>query len=395
MSPARQQLSLVVLRDIAHLMEHLPAWENLCTSALEPNVFYEPWILLPAIEAFGAGVEFLFVLIYATAAGCDGKTQRLFGFFPLHREQKFRGLPMCHLKLWNHVYGCLCTPLVRAERAGETATAFLNWLVTAAPAIGFMKFKLIPGEGPFQELLKDRLAEHNLRTYTIDTYSRPAFRPAVDAETYLKQTLSGNYRKQMKRKENRLAECGRMEYATLMPDGDLETWLTTFLRLECSGWKGREGSALASKPADRDFFLQIAREAFQRRRLIMQSLVLNGQPIAIYSAFTAGNGSFDFKPAYNEDFSRYSPGILLELERFRYLHTRPDLAWMDSCSDPDSFRNAIWGEKRKIKTVLVSTGSWKGDLFLAVIALRKWLRDKIKKITSHTAQTRKVLFGLR
>ena len=41
----------------------MPAREKLCAAALEPNVFYEPWMLLPALKAFGAGHDFHFALI--------------------------------------------------------------------------------------------------------------------------------------------------------------------------------------------------------------------------------------------------------------------------------------------------------------------------------------------
>jgi len=41
----------VVVRDLSTLSRFVPAWEELAAAALEPNVFYEHWMLLPALEA--------------------------------------------------------------------------------------------------------------------------------------------------------------------------------------------------------------------------------------------------------------------------------------------------------------------------------------------------------
>src|SRR5687768_13561878 len=47
-------LSVVVIDDLAVLEKYVPAWEDLAANAIEPNAFYEPWMMMPAIHAFGA-----------------------------------------------------------------------------------------------------------------------------------------------------------------------------------------------------------------------------------------------------------------------------------------------------------------------------------------------------
>jgi len=53
---------------------HLPAIEELAQAAAEPNVFYEPWMLLPAIDYFGRDADLLFVLVYSGAASIPGSS---------------------------------------------------------------------------------------------------------------------------------------------------------------------------------------------------------------------------------------------------------------------------------------------------------------------------------
>ena len=49
------QTSVVEIRDFKNLACLIPEWEKLAAAALEPNVFYEHWMLRPALEIFGAG----------------------------------------------------------------------------------------------------------------------------------------------------------------------------------------------------------------------------------------------------------------------------------------------------------------------------------------------------
>ena len=372
------QTSVVVVHDVESLKSHVKAWEDLAANVVEPNVFYEPWMLLPAMELLREGADFVFALVFADRGPTTPGT--LIGLFPFERTKSLGRFPPKTLRLWRHNYLYSCTPLVRVRHGEECLDAIFNWLATTREGAGLVRFDYITGDGQFFPLLDDAIRKHTSMSSVGTVFSRAAFRRAADAETYLKHALSGDYRRQMKRKERRLADSGKLEYVTLGPEDNLDDWLENFLRLEASGWKGKEGTALASTPSDREFFLRFAREAFRQNRLIMQGLTLDGRPIAQYCALTAGHGSFDFKPAYDEDYGRYSPGILLELERFRYLHSRPELDWMDSCSKRDSFRNALWGQRRVIVFVAVSAGSISGDLRVATWPIFRWMARTARKV---------------
>src|SRR3981189_1144811 len=60
---AKGRMSVVVVRDLSTLSGFVPAWEELAAAALEPNVFYEHWMLLPALEAFGGDKDISIVLV--------------------------------------------------------------------------------------------------------------------------------------------------------------------------------------------------------------------------------------------------------------------------------------------------------------------------------------------
>jgi len=41
---------ITVLDHPATLAAHMAGWNDLAAAALEPNVFHEPWMMLPAID---------------------------------------------------------------------------------------------------------------------------------------------------------------------------------------------------------------------------------------------------------------------------------------------------------------------------------------------------------
>src|SRR5262245_64353616 len=82
-----------------------------------------------------------------------------------------------------------------------------------------------------------------------------------------------------------------------------------FLEFESNSWKGKGGRALVCSETDRKYFVEIAREAFRRGKLMMLALRFNGRPIAYKVNFLSGDGSFAFKIAFDEEYARYSPEI--------------------------------------------------------------------------------------
>jgi hypothetical protein len=241
-----------------------------------------------------------------------------------------------------------------------------------------MEFGFINGDGPFYRLLVDHFYESAKLSCITDCFTRALFEPGVDAEQYMRKALPRIRLKEMRRQERRLAETGQLEYIVLQPDGDVETWIQEFVQLEALSWKGKVGRALASNEQWKEFFITVAKEAFHRNQLMMLALRFNGRLIADKCNFLAGEGSFAFKIAFDEEYARFSPGILLELENIRQLHARPEIRWMDSCADPDRVMiNRLWPDRRTISTLVVGTGQSPGDLVVAAIPMMRWLNRKL------------------
>jgi CelD/BcsL family acetyltransferase involved in cellulose biosynthesis len=362
------------------LEEHIPAWEALAAEALEPNVFYEPWMLLPAWRYFGTRRDIRVVLVFRTESSGPAGSKSLCGVFPIERERWYRELPVRVVRLWKHPHCFLGTPLIRADFAVETLAAFLDWLVSDERLPSMMEFRYIPSEGSFSQLLVDELNRRELLSFVPERFTRALFRPTTDGANYLEAALSGKRRKELRRQANRLSERGRLECLQLSPQGDVQAWIQDFLSLEASGWKGKDGGALAVNEATREFFLAVVTEAFRQDRLMMSALTLDGRPIAQKCNFLAAPGSFAYKIAYDETYAGYSPGVHLEIENIRCWGQRPEIVWMDSCAVWNHFMaTRLWTERRTIQTVLVATGRWPSDAVVSVLPLRVWLRHRLVK----------------
>jgi hypothetical protein len=380
------KMSVVIVDDLAALEKRIAAWEELAAAAIEPNVFYEPWMLMPALRAYGGAGRLLFALVQTPDPARPLGPPLLCGFFPLELKDRFDGisnrLPLKTLCLWRKLeMTYLCAPLLRAGYGREALAAFFDWLGAGDHHCSLMEFGFVTGEGPFHHLLLDYLNQHLKFTYVTEAFTRALFRPAADAEDYIRSALGRFRRKELRRLEKRLAETGRLEYATLEPGDNVDAWVEEFLEFEANTWKGKGGRALVCSETDRKYFVEIAREAFHRGKLMMLALRFNGRPIAYKVNFLSGDGSFAFKISFDEEYARYSPGVLLELENIRLLHERPQISqirWMDSCANPDRFMiNHLWTDRRAIQSLVISTGKRQGDLVVAAIPLLKWGNRRI------------------
>jgi CelD/BcsL family acetyltransferase involved in cellulose biosynthesis len=375
-APEPPGFSVICVESVAELEEYVEAWDDLAAAAVEPNVFYESWMLLPALRAYGAGCNIAVVLIFThRAPGASGKPV-LCGLFPLAR-QRYRGLPVRVLSLWRYIHCYLAIPLLRAGFGRECLAAFFDWLATDRQGAALLECSCISADGPFYHLLLEHLDQQRREFAVMECYTRALLRPTPADQSPL-AGLSGVKRKKLRRAEERLAASGAVTYLALPDDGDVEAWLADFLWLEASGWKQQQGTALACSYVDQQFFLDIASAAFERRRLMMLALHSGGRPLAQLCNFLAGSGSFAFKVAFDEAFARFSPGVLLELENMRQVQTRR-IEWMDSCTERgDDLIKHLWADRRVMQTLLIETGRAPGALILGALPLLRWLRRRLR-----------------
>ena len=364
-------MTIAVLRDPAALKALLPEWEDLAANAVEPNPAYEPWMLLPALEAFSEGAD---LRIVAVRHGGE-----LVGLFPLQLERRYKGL-LPTLSSWTHPHCMLCVPLVRANRGTEVLSELFAWARDEASVIDL---RYLAAEGAFHQALVDVLGAEERTSLASDAYTRALLCRTSDAENYLKTSA----RRELRRQEKRLAAVGKVEHRILATREELPRWIDEFLTLEASGWKGKRGSALACSEKNRRFAEELFTGAFERGRLLMVGIDLDGKPIARYCALSAGEGAIAFKTAFDENLRKYGPGALVVLDMITLFHQSSGLQWMDSYTGPNnSMIAALWKHRRTVQRVAVAT-DLRGELALAALPLLRFARRFAEKLRRRKSRT--------
>jgi CelD/BcsL family acetyltransferase involved in cellulose biosynthesis len=214
-----------------------------------------------------------------------------------------------------------------------------------------------------QEVLKEQQRPASL----VHREERALLSSVLSPEDYLDAALSTKKRKELRRQHRRLSEAGDLQFERRDDALGVAEWVDAFLWLEAKGWKGKAGSAMASEGATTRLLRSALEGAAARGRLERLTLTLDGIPIAMLANFIAPPGAFAFKTAFDEDYARFSPGVLLQRENLGLLE-RPEIDWCDSCATADHpMIDHFWRERRSIGRVSFAIGGrLRRSLFRAI-----------------------------
>jgi len=364
-SPSVPTYTVDVVTDRAGLESHRVAWDMLSSRAAEPNVFYEPWMLLPAIDAFGGSTSFRIAFIYRSQPGSLAPRE-LCGFFPFEIIRRSAWTGTTVLRLWRHQHCFLGTPLIHQDHVAAVWHTVLNWASASRPTPWWLDLSHQSAEGPLWPALLEVARQREQTIYPVEPFHRAVLHRAEKFDRYCQQAMSAHFRQELRRKRRRLGELGDLELRVLEETDRIDEWIEHFLQVEALGWKGRESSALASSADQRTFFESMACGAFARKKLHLMGLFLDGRPIAMKCNLLTAPGAFSFKIGFDESLSKFSPGVLLEWDNTRWLHEQTEIHWMDSCAKPGHFMiGQLWKDRRLLHRLLIPTCR-RGELALAM-----------------------------
>ncbi len=324
-------------------------WQALAAEVSEPNPFFEPWCLIPAMKHLHGGAK-LALLSYVV----DG---RLRGLMPIERASRYYGYRVPHAAIWLHDNAFCSTPLVAAGYEQDFWHAVLAKLDAKPKGALFLHLPQLCEDGPMANALETVAERDGRLCRTVKRSERAMLAPDTsDPEAYLEQAMSAKKRKELRRQYKRLSEQGELLLERREDATKLAEWTAQFLALEAEGWKGEAGSALSSADGTRRFFKETLQRAAKAGRLERLALQLDGRPIAMLASFVTSPGVFSFKTTFDEAFARFSPGLLLQIENLAMLE-RGDIAWADSCAaEGHSMIERIWREKRTMVSRNVAIG---------------------------------------
>jgi CelD/BcsL family acetyltransferase involved in cellulose biosynthesis len=329
----------------AERLEPLRAeWQSLAACASEPNSFSEWWFVAASVRHLADDSVRLAEVRQGT---------RLIGVLPLVIERHYGRVPVRYVQNWRHHHQFLGAPLVQEGKEEDFWRALLGALDGAAWAPGFLHLRDLPEDGRLHMALITSAAAMGRPAPTVYRETRAFLQTSLSPDDYYSQTVRKKKRKELARLRNRLAELGSLTTRRFSAGDSLSAWCDAYLKLEQSGWKGQEGSALACRAATSGFFRDALTGADERGHLQLLALELDGQPIAMLVNFLAAPGSFSFKTAFDEAYARFSPGVLLQIDNLAILE-QPGIEWMDSCAaEQHPMIESLWAERRSLIRVTI------------------------------------------
>ncbi|MGB9073610.1 MAG: GNAT family N-acetyltransferase [Terriglobales bacterium] len=131
--------------------------------------------------------------------------------------------------------------------------------------------------------------------------------------------MSSDNRHQLRRKQKLLEQQGTVSFEIFSPEFDkIEHDLEEIIRVEATGWKGKQRTAMAFDWQLRCFYETYAREAGRQGLLRLSFLRIDGKAIAAQVGVLHANRFWLLKVAYDEEWAKCSPGVLLTNETIRY-----------------------------------------------------------------------------
>lgn len=163
---------------------------------------------------------------------------------------------------------------------------------------------------PDYEICRDR-ARAGGRRVVARTLERPPY-VAVDSEwETFESRVDAKLRRDLRRRRRLLDSEGSVSFEVLDGTERLNASLEEGFGVEASGWKGEQGTAIASSPETTAFYTQIARWAASRGWLKLAFLRLDGRPLAFHYGLEYGRTYYLLKGGYDPAYRRFAPGKLL------------------------------------------------------------------------------------
>jgi hypothetical protein len=145
----------------------------------------------------------------------------------------------------------------------------------------------------------------------------------------------GNMRRNLKRFRKKLESQGpvTVEVKRGTPDG--EEFLPEFVALEASGWKGRNGTAMAGNPGAVAFYATLAKNLGSEAGFEWHVIRVQDQVVAAQMCVRCGGSLMLAKIAFDESYADCRPGHLLTGEVLRDAFARADIVEVNHLSNAD------------------------------------------------------------
>ncbi len=327
-------------------------WADLAENAASPNAYYAPGFILAHIDSIGWDDRVQCASVWHT----DGEHRRLAALAFLYRDDRRWGWPVRTWRSWADTYFLKFEPLYRRETAGAAARVLYAGLSNNGrqTALLFNRGEVMGCEGPTSELTHTK--PDQCTVHVIHGDARAALFARQDVDAYMATQTSKKFRANAERNRRRLADLGSLAFTTVRSAPEVRAAVDDLMLLELAGWKGHQGTALASCPKNKAFALSALR-AGQNPLISCDVLSLDGKAIAVSANLVSGGWMFGFKSAFDETLKKHSPGSVLHYLGTRAILEDKTIVAADSTCVPGHPLESVWRDRVRFASTIRSIGA--------------------------------------
>ncbi len=268
-------------------------------------------------------------------------------------------------------HGYLATPVIDRDALDTTLEAMLGCIAKDSSLPKMIALDAMATDGATMQALRRVLAARHTLPYVLAEAVRPMLASDLDGKQYLEKALSSGSRKKLRQHRRRLAGQGKLEFRTMSAPADVERGLEEFLTLEVAGWKGRQGTALASDAADASYARAMVAMLAPRGEASIHALALDGNPVSMQLVLRAGPAAFTWKTAYDEAQRDASPGMLLLENYTAAFLADASIRHVDSCAYDESSFMGAWSERQSIATLWIDASQGGSSAFTILTRVQR------------------------
>lgn len=319
-------------------------WAELSTAAGAANIFAHHWFMDAALRHSASAQDVWLAIV----SGTDGVW---LGVLPLAREPRFGRWPVANWQTWSATNQFLGSPLVRPDAARAFWHALLDDFDVRAGGETLIHCRQFARDDPVSAALIDVCKGAGRGFRMFGRFDRAARLPGGTIAP------DGKALARLRSLQKRLERDHGPVAVEILPAGsDCEGWIDGFLALEKLGWKGREGSALASAPETENLFREVIAKGWDRELVRLATLTAGGRALAMSSWFVDGDRGFGFKMAFDEASRAYAPGQLLMHHVADRIGEHPAM-YFDTCAPAaGGCSRRLWGGSRTVFDCAVAVG---------------------------------------
>ena len=349
-------------------------WDRLSETALVENPFYSRPYVLAGLDTIDSRADLKAVAI-RDAGG------RLAGLFPF-RPRVLPPFPWPVAEGAENLYQPSGTPLVARDRARQVIDAWLDTMKSGASP-RFWTIGHLDLDGAVKAGIDSEMAARSMTTRVVVPYPRPDLtRHPGGLDAHKAHVIGKSRLKDIRRNLRRLSDMGEVTFERASDPAQVRERLEQFLALEQAGWKGERGTAFLSKEDDAAF----ARKAFggceEREGLVsIDSLLLDGRPVAMAINVCEGGTAFTPKCAYDETLRKASPGLVLDYLIIEHFYGTTDHADMDAATTTgDHILHGLWNGQKQMGRLIVGPDDWRTSLLASGWETARAGKERVKKV---------------